>query len=619
MRIDHYLRPLVSSTRPSRMVYFDTESYQVPLEHQAGDRQLYALGVGLVDDVDDAGRYAETGRTVAHTPVDLWRWITDQAHPRTETRVWAHNLMHDLTVAQGWGALAALGWRCNAGDFAVTNESCWAVWRGPNRRRLVLVDSTSFLAGVGLERVRRDLGLPARPDLPAAPFDRQQLLERCTDDVETLAAAIRSLVVWLDEIGAGSLSRTGPGQAMNHYRSRYLERGSIVAHSFAPALEAERRALWTGRCEAWRWGRFDQPLDEWDFELAYPTLALEALPARFSHPLPDCRPVTLERARRRHQLLLEVDVTTDVPVLPCRLPDGSVCWPVGTWQSTVWDCEADLAESAGAQLRVNAAFAYRPAPVLEGWARWVIGQVQGDAPNPLMATVAKSWARTLIGRFALRYSRWEAWSTAPVVDRYGPDSFAMLDLDTGAGDSKLFDMGGVWWRQSDLVESDSSVPAITSRIAARARVRLWDAMQVAGDGLVYVDTDSVLTTRDGSRRLRAALRAGSLEGLRLKARYSTATVYGVRQLVLEEHARAAGLSRKARRVAPNEWVMPVWERVTSVPGVGVVQVVDRPFTMTQGDGRRRRRAAGETAAVVVESGAPAAARRRRPRVLQSTT
>ena len=46
------------------------------------------------------------------------------------------------------------------------------------------------------------------------------------------------------------------------------------------ALAVERRACWTGRCEAYRWGEVKGPLHEWDFELAYLRVeAVTSLPA----------------------------------------------------------------------------------------------------------------------------------------------------------------------------------------------------------------------------------------------------------------------------------------------------------------------------------------------------
>lgn len=579
------------------MVVFDTESHQVPMRRALGERQYFAVAAAAAMAQGDDGVWRATEPRVFYSPEELWTGIASACAPRGETRVWAHNLAHDLSISRAWAILRGMGWESGPRDFAVTAESCWAVWRRGDRR-MVLSDSVSFLAGAGLDLIARDLGLERRV-LDSTPLELGSLAERCRIDVRVLSGALAELLEWFDQVGAGSLSRTGPGQAMNHYRRRMMPPRSIVAHSCEPALEAERAAAYCGRCEAWQWGDLAGPVDEWDFTLAYPRIAAaEPLPARFSHPIDNPTPSVLARhAAAGYQVLIAGQVDTPEPVVPTRLADGSIAWPTGRFDSVLWDCEADLVARSGGLVTADRAWAYRGDMVLAEWAGWAVDQAMGGAPSPLIARVVKSWSRTLIGRFALRYPTWELYSDSPFVDAYGPDDVALVRSTNDGVDTALLWLGGRVYEQSELVESDSSVPAITSRVSALARVRLWEAMQVAGsEHVAYVDTDSLIVSAEGSRRLMRA----QIDGLRHKQRYRGATIYGVRALMLGDVVRAAGLSRKATRTGDRAWSQEVWERWQSEPGrAGSVAVFAHTFTLRQGDGRRRRLAGGRTTAIAV--------------------
>lgn len=611
----HYITPVTSELRPARMIYLDSEAHRLAGGGLAGESHLFQLAVTRRDDrapgTVEGWLQHESGYVTHRDSRALWEWITEQATRRGQTRVWAHNLAYDLRLTRALEHLPELGWEVS--EFSIDSSrraGCWIVAQGPvrsnrNRQTLVLSDSLSWLPQ-GLERIATDLGHEARPPLPeASVIDPGELEARCRGDVQILAEAVRRIVAWMDEIGAGTLQRTSPGCAMTHYRRNLMPARSILSHDQTYVLELEREAMWTGRAEAWRWGELEGPIDEWDYELAYPMLAGGGLPTKWAGWLaPHEVAERLPRMSLSYLALIRARVTTAVPVLPAWRPAAGgepreMYWPTGTFETVVWDCELELAREAGAEVEPLEAMLYRESDPLRAWSEWVVA-VARDHADPVIRQVAKGWSRTLIGRFGMRYPEWEVFSDH-IPEHLGGSAEVKQILHSGEGlelGAMLFVNGKVYTR-SAMLEADSSVPAIPSYVAALSRAQLWRTMLVAGlENVCYVDTDSVMTTAAGSKRIRAALKSGALPAnLRRKDRYPRVTVFGTRQLLLGQWPRASGLSPRARPAGDGRWVQEVWEgAVAAKAGGRPMVVVDRAFTMRYSDARRRRLEGGATAA-----------------------
>src|SRR5205823_1913977 len=112
-------------------------------------------------------------------------------------------------------------------------------------------------------------------------------------------------------------------------------------------------------------------IHEWDYELAYATIALDAqLPAQLLGARDKIDRAAFDDLSRSRRVLCEVEIDTDVPVAPTALHD-KILWPVGSFPSLLWDEEIALAISTGASVRFGRAWLYQPRPLLRAWARWI--------------------------------------------------------------------------------------------------------------------------------------------------------------------------------------------------------------------------------------------------------
>ena len=592
----HRIRRNESSRWPRRFVWLDTETKH-SLQRNGHRVQTWRLGVTAYDGWDEYRKQAKPLIFKRHeTPLDLWRYVYDIHVPRSRTVLVAHNLGFDLRASNAFGLLPQWGWKLI--KIGVHGKNITVTWRLKNGATLVCVDSHSWLP-TSLAKVGDMLGTPKPPD-PEQDDDEAWWL-RCIADVTIMREAMREVWTLLAEQDFGTFQRTGAGMAWSNWRHKHYSH-EVFVHDRVEARDAEVAATYTGRCEAWRHGTYDEgPYDEWDLSLAYARCAAETLVpvSLYGHQYqPDTACLTeTPRARRT---LMRAEVTTDVPVLPARTKDG-ILWPTGTFVGWWWDDELRLAVEAGALVNPSEAWIYTAKPALAAWAGWIIDAIENPANGytEVQRAVFKHWSRALIGKFGAKYDNWAPLGRnptgevclVPCIDREGGELSNILFL----GDQALI----------STVEAygDDACPFVQGAIMAACRVKLWRVMRkVRLDSVYYVDTDSVITDSKGSNRLHRDRTTTSRWGLRLKSKVDSVQIHGPRQIVFGDERRFAGIPRAAVPRGDGTYYGEVWESaeaalrrgrtstVVTVPAVWHPNPIDR---------RREHLAGGETRAMVV--------------------
>lgn len=578
----HYLRQNDSTRYPRRVVCIDAEAKV--RERKTGETHTMRLACASFDVVPAGGGEPErTERTTAWSPAELWEWIDARTRSKTRTVVWAHNLGYDLRVTDGIAQLARLGWE--RAFLAIDGVRTCARYR-KGSRTLALVDSASYLP-TQLADIAGRVGHAKLP-IPSMDDSADAWEAYCRQDAEILRAAVLYLLGWLESNDCGMFRLTGPAQAMGCFRHRFLQAGMMLCHRDEDALAAERAAAWAGRCEAFRHGEVAGPLYEWDFTLAYLTLARRLwLPVQLHSESRQRSVRRLLASQGRFRVLAEVEVECSEPVLPAAGEHGIV-WPVGRFVTTAWDLELEAALARGAKLRARRAWLYRKRPALSSWAEWLLALLAPDGlPSACLERVMlKAWARSLIGRFGMRVPVWEEIGELDKPSlRYVP----AIDADTGE-EGAILELDRLWFERSGFQDANDAMPAVLSYVMAAARVRLLEAIERAGaEHVVYCDTDSVIVDAEGHRRMSRGRMPASLEGLRLKGEHARALILGPRQVVLGDELRVAGLPRKAVRRSETEFEAELWESLSSTLGRGKtaeVRVQRRTIRLRGTDHRR---------------------------------
>jgi hypothetical protein len=548
----HFIRPNEANRYPRRIVCFDTEALQK--ETSKYERQTFRLAA-VSFDLFRAGQSepVKSETSVEFEPESLWQWIDARCKSKSRTVVFAHNLSYDLRLSDAFRILYALGWR--PAFFAIDSNRCVARYR-KNGASLLLCDLTSWLP-CSLDKVADSLGMKKAP-LPKANDQLDAWVNRCVRDVEITRVAALRIVNWLEVNDLGSFRLTGPAQAMAAYRHRFMRPYSMLVHKDPDALAAERRAVWAGRCEVWQHGEVTGPLYEWDYRTAYLNIALTTnVPVRFRGSAEGLSVANLLRLAKNRSIVSDCIVDTERPVVPCRTKAG-IAWPIGRFETTLWDNEIRLARENGAEIQPVKSWVYMRFPALVDWAIW-LSQALGPNGLPVDALeriMLKDWARSLIGRFGARWPQWEKIATLP---ESGLELLPYIDKDTGAEGAYLQN-GHDWFERSGYVDAPDAMPAVMGYIMAEARCRLWRAMQRAGLGNVaYVDTDSLIVNAAGNANLQQGMLDTNLANLICKAEYKRGLFLGPRQIKLNSELRVAGLPKTAIQKSARTFEAELWE------------------------------------------------------------
>jgi hypothetical protein len=584
----HYVRENRASRIPRHHVFLDAEArrHREP-KHETQD---FRLAVGCFY-AAPKGRKAKERWERFTSPVALWSAVSGFCDARHRTVVWAHNLGYDVRISAALETLPALGWRLVAHNMA--NRGTWLCWsRGD--ASLVMVDSSSVFPTT-IAQVGKTLGI-AKEELPSDVDSDDAWWERCETDVAILRASVLAYLRWLETEDLGNWQWTGAGQSWAAFRHRFMTHRLLV-HDDTDALAAERRAMWTGRCEAyWHGSMLRQVLHEWDMETAYARIARDTpIPVRLVGPLPPGSNWRSLCQRRGTAVLADVTVRTDVPIVPTA-HDGRILWPVGQFETTLWDVELRAALEAGAQITVHNGWVYRTAPALRAWGEWVIDALQSpdDTVPAIIKIVLKHWSRALIGRFAMSHATWQHFGSAPTVDTR---MWTMLDLATNA-ETTMMQVGRDVWTDTGGVEWSESMPMVTGYVMAVCRVDLWRIVDALPEGAaLYVDTDSIFATDAHFRDVAAVARSLAPLGLRCKRSWVGFTIEGPRQIVTGAQVRVAGLPTRAVRLDRRVFAGEVWESLTKAIKEGrgrQVRVTPRRWELRGTDRRRIGRGVGWT-------------------------
>lgn len=534
---------------PGRWISFDTESYTLIKNKERS--QFWRVGaawrwrMGL-----KSGDYAES----AHfsTPQKLWEWVTDYCRPGERTVVTCHNLGYDVRIAEAMTILPALGWNlewCNLGSTVSS-----MTWRGP-RGTLVFSDLFTWLP-MRLEDIGELVDIP-KLDMPTTRAPIEKWRTYCLRDAEIVYRAVSEIAGFIKSQNLGNWQPTGAGMSYATWRHRFMTH-RVLVHDDETALEAERKAMHTGRAEAWRHGELTgETWVEVDLKQAYTQIAA-------AHELPTKLkwhngPITLHQyreLRERFAVLARVEVRTAVPSVPTHHGDREI-WPCGHFTSWLWDAEIDGLLDEAESVRVLECYMYTREPILSEWAHWVL-RLQG-LPDEVVPPVIKKWVkhtgRTLIGRIALRTAQWEIWGGNPD----GATGIShMIDTETGRV-SRMMHAGDRTFMEVGKSEGRDSLPQVTGYIMAVCRRWLWEAMKIAGfDNIAHVDTDSLIVNVAGLERLYKAYGEGFAKLWQIKSTYDTMHVYGPRNYRGDGVRKVAGVSKRATEVTPNLFVGERW-------------------------------------------------------------
>jgi len=572
-------------------VAFDTETFTVKEGKVATQTWRMGAAVRWREDLKN-GKAQES--EVFDTPLAFWEWVTDYCRSGRRTVAIAHNISFDVRISNALNILPSLGWVL---DWCNLDRNVSAMtWRGPHGT-LILCDLYTWIPKP-LPDIGRMLGLEKKR-MPEVSADELQWRTYCRRDAEIVHEATKEIVSWIRKENLGNWQPTGAGFSYSTWRHRFMQH-KVLVHDNFEVLNDERRAMHTGRAEAWRHGVLNN--DTWyevDLRNAYTRIAGDSdLPTKYKFSTGVLTASQYDELSQRFRVLCVCDVVTDAPVAPFNTGNKTI-WPVGRFTTTLWDVEVNELLAENAQVRILRAHIYTSYPILAEWANWILSLQSGDATDasPVIAAYAKHAGRALIGRLALKAPQWEEYGANP----FGFTGIS-YDVDGPSGSvRRCMHVGATTLAETERVEGRDSLPQITGWIMAECRVRLWQAIVAAGSGnVVHVDTDCVLISRAGLDAMRETYGQCFASIWQIKKTFHSLDVYGPRMIRAGRERTAAGIPLKAVETERDRFEGESWHGMAKdlVDGKsGAVTVTDAFWTMKRSDPRRRE-ASGDASRTV---------------------
>lgn len=585
----HYLKQLKTTRTPRRFMWLACRG-TVTKKRGNYENHFQVAALGHTWWTARANKRKDEIHTY-ESPADLWSMVGERIPVGRRVVLFAYDLATEMRLSQLLTHLPQLGWSLD--KIVLERTAAWCLLRN-GRRSLMCCDLRSW-APVEWDKIVRDI-VGVTGDSIVYPAGT----EFAASVVKTRAHVIRDATLqicnWIEGENLGQFRPTGSGQAYAAYRRRFIG-DRILIHDDMDRLAHERHAMYTGRAEAWKHGGLHGgPYVEYDLHAAYCHIGAECeVPVRARGALGGMSNARLQKAMERWRVLAHVTVDTDVECLPASV-GGRTLWPVGRFDTWLWDPEIRLALQYANSVRVNRAYTYARGYAIRDFCGYVLdgmgnqSQVYGEVPK----RVLKHWSRCLVGRLGLRYRTWHKFG--PQVP---PDVRLVTYLDADDGTrSELLLAGSQRLLLGDMAESPESCPQIPGWVMSECRSRLWRKMVDCSPDVAYVDTDSIIVQAGGDRNAHLEFEGDPLDHAWVrKGVYDLLTIHGPRNLEVGVSRRVSGLPLSAVKTGELEYSGEVMRSLKqSMRGGTFDRVVSMPreFRLQALDYRRMHLADGST-------------------------
>ena len=563
LRPPHYINPLKSHDRPTRMVFLATRRREILHDHGLASYS-FEIGQALyARSRRDEVLRAQSSLTITE-PIVFWEWLEPLVSAKSNVYLVSAQLADDLLLLEGFRYLPALGFRVSMAYL--TGNIAIIVWAN-DKGKLFTLDNSNLFRG-SLEHWKQYSN--ATP--PALDYDMTVLdtyAEQCRYETEVLHGLYSQWFKLLDDHNLGSFRMTTAAQALTAYRTNFMKH-RIYVHSDPAALKLERNAYRGGRCECYRVGEFSGDTYYYlDINSAYGAVMRDQqFPAIFwgieQNP-------TMTKVRYRLNTGCVIAYARIRPDRPhfAYPREKRFIFPLGTFDTYLTTPELEYAIANDYVLQVHSLAHYAPAPLFSDYASYFFRarQAYRDSGERGLEEICKLLVNSLYGKFGQRgYS--QTWVGEENSLEFYLEPSLYVDQNRRLN---YLHMGGQIFEIEQVAEAYQSVPAIAAHITAYVRMRLAAIMDlVSPDDLFYCDTDSLIVNQNGYNRLKHLIDPNAAGSLKVETSSSWLAIYAPKDYEMEGRTRRKGVSGSAIQIAENEYLDTLWHRLSTVISTGKV-------------------------------------------------
>lgn len=567
-RKEGYLKVLNRQGIPKHVFSFDTETFIEDKNNkdvQFPFRLAYCIYYRLKP---DASIQVIEERQI-YSGQELLYFIESKLGTKDKAYVFAHNIAFDLRVLNMFDTVMN---KAYTSDAPILNNMVFLWTAKKARQSIVFVDSSNL----GVRSVRQlgdDMGYE-KLDIDFNTCSDQELLTYCKRDVEIVGKFVLEYLAFIAQYKLGQFKLTLAGQSLEAYRTRF-NHNNVYIHNYDHALRLERDAYYGGRTECFRLGYLGYSDYYYlDVNSMYPYMMRNAyLPTKhfrqFKNP-------TLEDLYdyEDYYLIADVSLNTLNNAYPLRVtsrvddynylenplnlynyPERKhkrLIFPIGTFRTSLHDCEIKYALEHGDILEVHRLVAYHKSQPFKEYVNFFyeLKKQFGLENNKSWRMISKLFLNSLYGKFGQLQPQRE--------EIYSEETYQIYrETNYDSRDGTRFNV--LWWygqaiKEYKKGETAFSSPAIAGAITAYARHYLYTLIELAGkENVFYTDTDSLICNQQAYNNLHNYLDDNELGKLSLEHRSRRLIIYGNKDYRFDDIKRFKGLPKSARKIDHNLW------------------------------------------------------------------
>ena len=547
MRPPHIIRHNAASERPAHVIIVDTET----LVDGEGIPRL-RLGVASYIHRGRKGRWSAGTQLRFRYADTFWDWVQEHSKAKRKLYVLAHNTGFDMPVLGMFPQLEGRGYTLTKAILA--DPPTYLSWSGASGGTIAILDSTNYYRQA-LSTLDGIAGLP-KLTMPDVTDSDDVWYTYCARDVAVLQAAMLAWWGFVADADLGNAAISAAGQAFAAYRHRFMSH-PIHIHSIEPILDLERASYYGGRTEALRLGRIAGAIHVLDVNSLYPAVMADGVyPTHYLRAYTACSPARLAALVAANWCVADVDIDTPEPAYPVRY-GGRLMFPVGAYRTSLCGAELIHALAHGRITSVHHVAVYDShqifaAYVADMYQRRLDYRAAGNQPYEHLS---KLLLNSLYGKFGQRGYYWREVSADDVPEDIWVDATYAAD-----GTEVQYRMVGQLVQRLDREgESADSFPAIAAGVAAAARMRLWELMQMVPAGhLYYVDTDSLWVSDVGRAALESQVDSQRLGSLKVEATHDWMHIRGLKDYETPAGVKVKGIRKSATELEAGLYQQEQW-------------------------------------------------------------
>jgi hypothetical protein len=555
-RKPHLLNPLDKITRPTRVIFVDTETTRSILPNEVEYHTL-RLGYALHCKSNQDEYLRVQSDKVINDCLDFWGWVDELCYDKSALYMVAHNWHFDSTVLNAFEYLPAyhfelVQWYAKAQTFIMhwKREGC----------HLTMIDNGNLFTGK-LEALGKTLGYE-KGSVDFDTVEDNELLTYCKRDVEIMRLAWIKWLQFLDEHDCGDFRYTVASQALETFRFRFMKQ-YIFIHADEPSIALERQSYHGGRVEAKFVGHKENDTFTYlDVNNMYGhVMSKYEYPSGFYHHEQGGNTNRLEYLLDNCSVIAEVELQTTQNPFPCIHQDKLI-YPTGHYTATLCTPELKYAIDRDWIVKVNQLSYYPQRFLFKEYIEYFYSARQKyRADNDdMFALICKLFNNSLYGKFGSKQTIQRRVGDCPIdavgiIDLKYPDLKQQFDL--------VYLGGGIFEVDRDG-EGYNSFCAIAAHVTAYARMHLWELISIIPPGhYYYSDTDSVIVDEVGKSALQAYLNNDALGMLKTEISSPWLTINAPKDYAMEGRNRIKGISSNAIEIAPNTYQQQRWPKLAS--------------------------------------------------------